>query len=58
MRVKALISFAGKFSMYKGQVAELQEGEALNDLLSCGYVEDVEEIKPTRKKAVKKDESK
>lgn len=58
MRVKALISFAGKLSMYKGQVAELQDGEVLNDLLSCGYVEEIEEPKPARKKAGKKDESK
>lgn len=47
---KALKSFAGKVSMYKGQVKEITDEEIVNDLLKAGYIE---EVKP-----VKKDESK
>lgn len=57
MRVKALINFSGVLSMYQGQEVEITNKEVLNDLLACGYVEELEVEKPTKKKAVKKIES-
>lgn len=57
MRVKALVNFSGVLSMYQGQEVEITNKEVLNDLLDCGYVEEVEVEKPTKKKAVKKIES-
>lgn len=33
----ANVSFAGKVSMYKGEVRELSE-EAASELLRCGYI--------------------
>lgn len=39
MLVKARISFAGKISMYAGEVKEVEEGPVLQDLLRAGYVE-------------------
>lgn len=41
MKVKALVSFAGAFSMYKGEEKECNDKVILQDLLSCGYVEEV-----------------
>ncbi|MCR1821996.1 hypothetical protein [Terrisporobacter muris] len=41
MKVKALVSFAGAFSMHKGEVKECNDKYILDDLLSCGYVEEV-----------------
>lgn len=43
MKVRALISFSGTVSMTQGQTINIEEGEALTGLLSCGYVEEVEE---------------
>ena len=37
----ANVSFAGKVSMYKGEVRELSE-EAASELLRCGYISEVE----------------
>lgn len=48
MKVKARVSFGGKVSMYCGEVRDLPQGEALDDLLAAGYVEAVEP-KPKRK---------
>ncbi len=45
MKVKALISFSGAVSMTQGQTIQIEEGEVLAGLLSCGYVEEVEEKK-------------
>lgn len=56
MKVKALIGFATvEATLSPGQEANLSD-EVAKDLIACGYVESLEE-KPTRKKAVKKDES-
>lgn len=54
MKVKALVSFSGAFSMYKGEVRECDNKEILQDLFQAGYVEKVEEPK----KDVKSNESK
>lgn len=43
MRVRALKTFAGKVSMRAGDVKELLPGEALFDLLRCGYVAEVKD---------------
>lgn len=51
MKVKALVSFAGAFSMHKGEVKECNDKDILQDLLSCGYIEEVK-----KKKKVKADE--
>lgn len=41
MNIKALVSFAGAFSMHKGEVRECNDKVILQDLLSCGYIEEV-----------------
>lgn len=41
MDVKALVSFSGVFSMYKGEVKECNDRVVLQDLLNAGYVEKV-----------------
>lgn len=56
MKVRALISFASvEATLSPGQEANLSD-EVAKDLIACGYAESLEG-KPTRKKAVKKDES-
>lgn len=47
MKVKALVSFAGAFSMYKGEEKECSDKSILQDLLKAKYVE---EVKATKKK--------
>lgn len=53
MKVKALVSFAGAFSMYKGEEKECNDKVILQDLLKAGYVEEVK----SRKKKGKTDEN-
>lgn len=55
MKIKALVSFSGAFSMYKGEIKECSDNAILQDLLQAGYVEEVKE-KP--KKDVKSNEGK
>lgn len=43
MKIKALVSFAGAFSMYKGQIKDIENGDLAKDLLGCKYVEEVKE---------------
>lgn len=43
MKVKALVSFAGAFSMYKGEVKECKDKVILKDLLKAGYIEKVKQ---------------
>lgn len=60
MKVRAKTSFAGAFSMFKGQVLECDDNVILQDLLSCNYIEEVQdetENKP-KKETVNKVESK
>lgn len=45
MKVKALVSFAGAFSMYKGEKKECNDKVILQDLLKEGYVEEVKATK-------------
>lgn len=60
MKVKALVSFSGVFSMRKGQEADLQNPALLADLLQAGYIEKMEkeapkpDPKPEKKKSQKK----
>lgn len=63
MLVKALTSFAGKISMYAGEVREIEKGEILDDLLAAKYVEAAgekpgENSAPTPKKPVEKKKKK
>lgn len=53
MKVRATVSFCGAVTMAKEEVRECADNDTLKDLLSCGYVEPVEE-----QKAVKKGEGK
>lgn len=54
MKVRAAVTFAGLISMKAGETAELPNSEALSDLLRCGYVEKVPEVKiETETEAVK-----
>lgn len=56
MKIKALVSFSGAFSMSKGEIRECDDKVILQDLLQVEYIEEVKE-KP--KKDVKpKDEGK
>lgn len=57
MKVKALVSFSGAFSMYKGEVRECSDKAILQDLLNAGYIEKVEEFKKESKKKVEANES-
>lgn len=41
MRLKALVSFAGKVSMYAGEVREVVEEHIAKDLIRAGYAEEV-----------------
>ena len=45
MKVKALVSFTGAFSMYKGEFKECSDETILQDLLGCGYVEKASKAK-------------
>lgn len=57
MKIKALVSFTGAFSMHKGEVLECSDKATLQDLLKAGYIEKVkEELKVDKpKKGVKSD---
>lgn len=55
MKVRALVSFAGAFSMFKGEEKECNNEIILRDLLEAKYVEKVSETKKGKK--VKADES-
>ena len=52
MLVKALTGFAGKVSMYEGEIKEIAD-EIADDLLKAGHVEEVKS-KVEEKKAAKK----
>jgi len=56
MKIKALVSFSGAFSMYKGEIKECSDNAILQDLLQAGYIEEVQQEKAT--KGGKKNESK
>lgn len=47
---KALVSFAGKVSMGKGEVREINDKEIVKDLLNAGYIEEVKPAKKEEKK--------
>jgi len=57
MKVKALVSFSGAFSMHKGEIKECSDKAVLQDLLNAGYIEKVEESKKESKKKVEANES-
>ena len=49
MRVQALTSFAGKISMYEGEVREVNDLD-VRDLLAAGYIKEIKpEAKPVQK---------
>lgn len=52
MKVKALVSFAGKVSAGAGQIIEITDKEVLADLSHAGYIEPIETKKPAKKKKV------
>lgn len=56
MKIKALVSFSGAFSMAAGTVLECSDKAILQDLLNAGYVEEVKEER--KKKDVKVVENK
>lgn len=48
MKVQALTSFAGKISMYEGEIREVKED--VRDLLQAGYIKEIKaEAKPVQK---------
>lgn len=54
MEYKALVSFAGKVSMYEGEVKDLNDKEVIQDLLKAGYIEKVETPKAPARRRTKK----
>ena len=50
MQVKALISFSGIISMVKNEVREIKDKVVYDDLLKAGYIEEVKQVKASRKK--------
>lgn len=50
MKYKALISFTGKVSMGMGEERELSDKEIIKDLLKAGYIKEMKETKPRKKK--------
>ena len=48
MKYKALVSFAGNFSMTINEVKEISDKKLISDLLQAGYIEEVKE--PTKNK--------
>lgn len=42
MRVKALKGFAGKVTMYAGEVKDIPDDAVARDLLAAGYVKKIE----------------
>ena len=46
---KALKSFCGIVTMYKGEIKEIKDKEIVNDLLKAGYIEKVTQTKRTKK---------
>lgn len=49
MKVKALISFGGAFSMNKGEEKECSDEAILQDLIKAGYIEEVKTEKTKKK---------
>ena len=54
---KALKSFAGKVSMRKGEVKEINDKEIVKDLLNAGYIEEVKPAKKEKEKKVEVEET-
>lgn len=54
MKIKALVNFAGAFSMHVGEIREVEKNEVVLGLINCKYVE---EVKAKQKKVVKEDEN-
>ena len=50
MQVKALKTFSGLIAMKTGDVREITDKAIYTDLIKAGYVEEVKEVKPSRKK--------
>ena len=63
MKYRALVSFAGKISMAKGQIREISNEELISDLFKAKYIEEVKEaikevVKTEEASQVKKAKSK
>lgn len=58
MKVKALVSFAGVFSMGCGEVKECSDKAILQDLLQAGYIEKVMPIKDVKSNESKRNTGK
>ena len=48
MKIKALVSFAGKLSMVKGEITDCEHEVIFNDLIKAGYVEEVKAAEPKK----------
>lgn len=57
MKIRALTSFSGMLCMAKGEVIEYDNKSVLDDLISAGYIECLEEEKKAPKRSVKKGEN-
>lgn len=52
MKIKATKSFSGLIALSKGQEAETDDIAMVNDLVSAGYIEVLEEEKKAKSKKV------
>ena len=48
MKIKALVSFSGAFSMCIGEEMECSDKVILQDLLGAKYIEEIKETKPKK----------
>lgn len=61
MKIRALESFSGALTMYKGEVIDYDNKPVVDDLLRCKYVEEVkkDDTPATKaKRSVRKNDSK
>ena len=58
MKIRALKSFCGTLTMAQGDERECSDETVLSDLLKAGYIEEIPEEQPLKRKAVKENESK
>lgn len=52
MKYRALVSFTGTISMATGGVREISDSALANNLIKCGYVEEVKEKAAEKKETV------
>ena len=59
MKVRALVSFSGKISMFPGQIIDLSDKELIDDYSRAGFIEilETEELEKNEEKPAPADEA-